>query len=175
MIEAQELADYRKAKAILAKNAACMKRYRDNRLATFRQRARNEYWQDPEKHRARSRSSDKHIKNLLERDRRLADPRANMLRAAKERAKKHGIAFGLTIDDIAVPDYCPALGLRLTVGEGKQCDASPSLDRLDSSKGYVPGNVWVISLKANRIKTNATANEIRRVADALDALANKGN
>ena len=37
---------------------------------------------------------------------------------------------------------------------------SPSLDRIDSTKGYVPGNVWVISNKANRMKSNAAAEEL---------------
>ena len=45
---------------------------------------------------------------------------------------------------------------------------SPTLDRIVPSLGYVPGNVVVISHKANSIKSNATAAEIRAVADWLD-------
>lgn len=39
-----------------------------------------------------------------------------------------------------------------------------SLDRIDNSKGYVRGNVMVISLRANAIKNNATAEELTAVA-----------
>ncbi len=50
------------------------------------------------------------------------------------------------------------------VGEGKPHEGSPTIDRLDPSKGYVQGNVVVISNKANRIKSNATSDEVMAVA-----------
>jgi len=43
----------------------------------------------------------------------------------------------------------------------------PSLDRWDSTKGYVPGNVFVISYRANTLKNNATYEEIVKVAQYL--------
>jgi hypothetical protein len=58
--------------------------------------------------------------------------------------------------------------LQLVKGDGRQHANSPNLDRLDPAKGYVPGNVAVISQKANRIKTDACSSEIRRVADWLE-------
>lgn len=50
------------------------------------------------------------------------------------------------------------------IADGRQEDGSPSLDRLDCRKGYVRGNVEVISWKANRIKSNATVMELMKVA-----------
>mgnify|MGYP007075817688 CR=1 FL=1 len=43
-----------------------------------------------------------------------------------------------------------------------------SLDRIDSSKGYIKGNVWVISLRANRIKNDSTPQELRLIADKVE-------
>lgn len=51
---------------------------------------------------------------------------------------------------------------------GGRLPASASLDRLDSSRGYTPDNVWVISWRANQIKSNATLSELRTLCDALD-------
>lgn len=79
---------------------------------------------------------------------------------AKDRARVNNMEFSITIKDIVVPDICPALGIPLFRSKGKPTDNSPSLDRLDSSKGYIKGNVNVISMKANRMKSNATLAEL---------------
>lgn len=52
------------------------------------------------------------------------------------------------------------LGLLL---DGSRRDRKPSLDRVVPSLGYVKGNVRVISFRANRIKSDATADELRAV------------
>lgn len=44
-----------------------------------------------------------------------------------------------------------------------------SLDRKDNSLGYVKGNVVIVSLKANKIKRDATPLELRQVADFYEA------
>jgi len=51
---------------------------------------------------------------------------------------------------------------------GKISDNTPSLDRIDSSKGYIKGNVKVISYLANRVKTNATPEIIKTIAGNID-------
>lgn len=84
--------------------------------------------------------------------------------AARTRAKKLGIAFTITPGDIPVPKVCPVLGVLLKRNRKTMNEDSASVDRVNPSKGYVPGNVLVVSLKANRIKTNATPKEIARVA-----------
>jgi hypothetical protein len=80
--------------------------------------------------------------------------------AAKQSSRKRGYEFNIEKSDIVIPNVCPLLGIPLHHGEGIKCDNSPSVDRIDSSKGYIKGNVWVISEKANRMKTDATPEEI---------------
>ena len=82
---------------------------------------------------------------------------------AKNRAKAAGIEFSIEMADIVVPPACPALGIPLVVATGHAKDTSPSLDRIDPNKGYVPGNVQVISHKANTIKSNASLVELKAV------------
>ena len=91
-----------------------------------------------------------------------------MLRKAKCRAKQYGIPFLLTESDITVPEVCPLLGIRLQWGGGySDRDNSPSLDRLFPDQGYIPGNVWVISNRANTLKRDALAEELELLANNL--------
>lgn len=78
----------------------------------------------------------------------------------RNRARSKGLDFDLTADDIVVPEYCPILGIKLIVVGGHFTAASPSVDRVDSSRGYVRGNVRVISYRANRLKSNMTLKEV---------------
>lgn len=91
------------------------------------------------------------------------DPRSVMLLSAKARAKRDGLAFDLVQGDIRLPDVCPVLGIPLYVGDRNQHDNAPSLDRKDSTQGYVKSNVVVISYRANRIKNDATVEELEKV------------
>ncbi len=71
--------------------------------------------------------------------------------SAKGRAKRKGLEFNLTLDDVVIPVICPVF---------KTPIKRPSLDRLDNTKGYIKGNVFVISYRANCIKNNATIEEL---------------
>jgi hypothetical protein len=87
------------------------------------------------------------------------------LTAAKTRAKKLGVPFDLTVEDIVVPDRCPVLGMAITHQYGKRAaDFSPSLDRIIPALGYVKGNVRIISWRANYLKNNGTADEFEAIA-----------
>lgn len=91
-----------------------------------------------------------------------------MVSDARLRARQRGMAFSITVADIEMPDVCPVFGLPLTWSGAERTWSSPSLDRIDSRIGYVPGNVWVISWRANAIKSDATPRELRAVARAVD-------
>lgn len=89
-------------------------------------------------------------------------------KAAKARAVRKGLEFTIGPEDIVVPIHCPALGFELKVCDGKAEDFSPSLDRIDNSKGYIKGNVQVISNKANRLKGDATKEDFRKMYDWMN-------
>lgn len=91
----------------------------------------------------------------------LKDPRPRMLSHAKMRAKKYGRECTITVADIVVPKVCPLLGVPIYVGTKCLKFNSPTIDRKDSSKGYTPGNVWVVSWRANRVKSDATLEEMK--------------
>jgi hypothetical protein len=95
--------------------------------------------------------------------------------AAKSRAKKKGIDFNLELSDVIIPEFCPVFGVPLEKAKGKSAtrDNSPSLDRIHPEKGYVKGNVWVISNKANTIKSNATIEELEHLLSVLRSLEKK--
>jgi len=90
-----------------------------------------------------------------------ADPRHKMLVDARGRARRKNLEFNISLEDFSVPECCPVLGIKLSVGDKSRHDGSPTLDRIDNSKGYVKGNVEVISWRANHLKSDATTEEIR--------------
>lgn len=90
--------------------------------------------------------------------------KAYLLRAAKARCKDSGREFNLTVDDIEIPERCPALGIELICLPPKELrDHSPTLDRIDNKKGYVRGNVCVISMRANYVKHSSSLDELEKL------------
>mgnify|MGYP003335925705 CR=1 FL=1 len=96
-----------------------------------------------------------------------------LLRYARERAQKKGLEFNITVDDIVIPDRCPILGYKLKQNKGKSGKTSPSLDRIDNNKGYVKGNVRVISHRANSAKGDYTLKELKAIVKDLERLDNE--
>ena len=94
-----------------------------------------------------------------------------MLSGAKSRARAKGLMFNLNYADLKVPNLCPILKIPLIPSDGDgMTDNSPSLDKRVPHLGYVKGNVTVISMLANRIKTNATAAQIYAVGVYTDEI-----
>ena len=96
---------------------------------------------------------------------------------ARKRGREVGLPATIRARDLHWPTHCPVLGIRLDYdtpqGHRKPHNpANPSLDRWDNADGYVPGNVVVVSLRANQIKSNASWQELLAVANyARDGLA----
>ena len=97
----------------------------------------------------------------------------HMITRAKRRADKKNLPFNISSADLYIPDICPVLGIRIQIGKTAPIDSSPSLDRKDGNKGYVKGNVFVISNRANRIKNDATKEELKRVYDYMNGVHNE--
>lgn len=95
------------------------------------------------------------------------DDRTQMLSRAKYRAKQKGHEFTITKEDIIIPDKCPLLGIPLIKNKTIQQGNSPSLDRIDPTKGYIKGNVWVISNRANTLKNDASLQELQTLVENL--------
>lgn len=94
-------------------------------------------------------------------------PEYRMHQRAKQRAKKSGLEFSISIDDIVIPETCPIMGIYINMNSGRPgaYKNSPSLDRKDNSKGYTKDNVWVISQLANAMKGAASVEELQKFAD----------
>lgn len=90
-----------------------------------------------------------------------------MLQSARHRAKRDGVPCTITAKDIIIPEFCPALGVRLKAGDRHDHTNAPTLDKEIPALGYVVGNIRVISHRANLIKNNATPEELQRVVDYL--------
>jgi hypothetical protein len=83
-----------------------------------------------------------------------------LLKAVKYRAKKQGLIFSLTSSDLVIPEFCPLLNIPLKKGNNKPDDFSPNIDRINPNEGYTKENCWIISHRANRIKNNASLEEL---------------
>lgn len=88
---------------------------------------------------------------------------------------KKKIEWNLTFKDIIWPTHCPILGIELdyTIHKYSRADNLPVFDRLVPSKGYVIGNVSIISNRANRIKNDGTADEHVKIARWMEKLIAK--
>lgn len=92
----------------------------------------------------------------------------------KNSANKRNIPFDLKptdIDEIGIPVVCPVLGIPLYFHRNAVQDDSISFDRIDSAKGYTVDNVIVISYRANRLKSDATLEELRKITHFYEALS----
>lgn len=91
---------------------------------------------------------------------RKANVDAFILSQIKARAKKKGLDFSLELKDIQGVAHCPVFGYRLKRGEGKAVPTSPSVDRIDPSKGYTKDNIQILSQRANAMKQDASPEEL---------------
>lgn len=84
----------------------------------------------------------------------------NLIRVTRKRAIENNIPFNITIEDIFIPELCPILGIPIKRADKYQSNNSPSLDKFIPELGYVKGNVWIVSAKANRLKSNLNKDEL---------------
>lgn len=109
------------------------------------------------------RQKNKEIRSQKRKEDHRKNPIPNMIQSSRERAKKKGIEHNLTNTDIIIPKVCPVLGIPIIVGEGKPTPNSPSIDRIDNTKGYTKDNIIIVSWRANDLKRNATIEELEKI------------
>jgi hypothetical protein len=90
----------------------------------------------------------------------------------KSRCKRIGREFSIDLDDIVIPEKCPVFGFELKREDKQTWMYAPSVDRIDSSKGYVKGNVTVVSRRANILKRDATIDELEQLLNYYKTLRN---
>lgn len=99
------------------------------------------------------------------------------LNTIKGSAKRRGLIFDLSKEDLielGQPAYCKYLNIKLDYSSSKISMNSPSVNRIDPNKGYVKGNVEIISQKANIALSNFTNDELRYFIKNLIELKLKG-
>jgi len=97
-------------------------------------------------------------------------PEKWLLKQAKTRAKLKGHEFNLVLEDIKIPLRCPIMNEVLEWIPDGFNPYAPSIDRIDSSKGYTKDNIQVISAIANRMKWNATKEQLLTFCKGVLAL-----
>ena len=150
------------------------KRYSDNDLKRKRQEYAKAYYeqnkevvlQKVKEYREKPEIKTRRSKKVKEDS--LQNPAKYLWKHAKRRAKEKQLPFTITIEDIKVPEYCPVLGLKLIQGDGKVHDASPTLDKIIPSLGYIPENIIVMSKRANTLKSNGTLEEHKQLVKWME-------
>lgn len=101
----------------------------------------------------------------MSRQKRLDNPSKTTWERARARAKKSGIEFSITPEDVEAiwTNTCPIYQVPLRTNEGKPGPDSHSIDRIDNSKGYVPGNIAIVSMRFNTEKRNLSPELLRRM------------
>ncbi len=88
-----------------------------------------------------------------------------LFQQAKTRAKNAGVPFDLTQETIPpVPDMCPCCDIMLKRDPKGPWRNQPSLDRIIPEAGYVLGNIQWLCRRCNQIKSNASPEELMRIA-----------
>lgn len=99
------------------------------------------------------------------RRRRVNSPGRSLWDRALKRAKSRAVSFSLPRGSLIVPRTCPVLGIAIELRRSRAA-CSPSLDRIIPRDGYVPGNVRVISDRANRLKGDRNLAQLRHLAQS---------
>lgn len=104
----------------------------------------------------------------------LSNPEKFLLRQAKNRAKNKNLEFNLKLHDIVIPEKCPIMDVKLEYIPHQYSDYSPSVDRIDNTKGYTKDNIQIISSIANRMKWTATKEQLLQFAHGILKLGKGG-
>lgn len=102
----------------------------------------------------------------------LYDVKRAKFRLKKANATRNGDVFTVEFSELVFPEVCPILGIPIDYESEGVSEGSPSFDQIAAGRGYISGNVCVMSWRANRIKNNGTAEEHKKIAEWLTKLEN---
>jgi len=90
-----------------------------------------------------------------------------LVNTSRQRAKLNNREHTITLDGVLslwpLDGLCPVFGFKLEFNNKGFRETSPSIGRVDSTKGYTLDNIQVISWKANRLKAYATVEDLEAV------------
>ena len=107
------------------------------------------------------------------------NPIPQMLSNSKIRAKEKRVPHTITTSDLKKiwpkDNRCPVLKSPFDMGLkfGRNRSLAPSLDKIIPKKGYVPGNIVIVSDIVNRVKSDATLDDMKKILDYYTKLQNK--
>ena len=130
---------------------------------------------NPEKYksqrkRERERRKEKGITKSVEEDR-----VQRLFHGIKKRCRENGICCDIkTYKEIEIPTHCPYLNIEL-VYDGSRGKNAASIDKIIPELGYTKGNIQIISMLANQMKSNATIEELLTFSQSINKLYKKEN
>ena len=130
---------------------------------------------NPEKYkaqrkRARERRKEKEITKSIEEDR-----VQRLFHGIKKRCRENGICCDIkTYKEIEIPTHCPYLNIELSY-DGSRGKNAASIDKIIPELGYTKGNIQIISMLANQMKSNATIEELLTFSQSINELYKKEN
>ena len=90
-----------------------------------------------------------------------------LINSSKQRASKKGIQHDITVEDIKqifpIDNKCPIFGIDLCFNSSGFIDNSPTIDKINPNLGYTKDNVQIISWRANRLKSDASIEELEMI------------
>ena len=130
---------------------------------------------NPEKYksqrkRERERRKEKGITKRVEEER-----VQRLFHGIKKRCRENGICCDIkTYKEIEIPTHCPHLNIEL-VYDGSRGKNAASIDKIIPELGYTKGNIQIISMLANQMKSNATIEELLTFSQSINKLYKKEN
>lgn len=92
------------------------------------------------------------------------NPLRSRVTVFRTKSKKLDLPFDLDEEFFIVPETCPVLGVPL---DGRTRETCWSVDRLIPEKGYTKENCRIISMKANRLKNNASIEDLEKIIEYI--------
>lgn len=126
---------------------------------------RKEHRQEIKEYSIRYRNEHKRESTAYYKERKISSREKLLLNSARRRAKNKNISFTITEKDIKIPKLCPVLEIPIVLDSSGHIAGAPSIDRIDNNRGYEPGNILVVSRRANILKNDSTIDELSKIVE----------